>query len=181
MARLVYCLLVAVLLAVMVCSALSQPLQLRNDTLSLRNDTFSNVTLDDTADLPAITPTDIHHQLLMALDTSRLTPQQRRTLIAAELAKVEDMTGEQLSAKDRRSLVRELSAWLNKSAEEKLAFIREQQRMRAMDADDEMQLRARAAEELRASHDENVDDERDDARPRIRRVRLIRVGRLSDM
>ena len=115
--------------------------------------------------------------LLASLDTSQLTPAQRASSIAAELERIQILSDQPMSVSDRRRLAATMDSWLQLSAAEKLAMMRQQQSayVRAMHLEERRRVAdmVRAMEELRQAKAEDEDAEADDGN--VRRVRLIRV------
>ena len=114
--------------------------------------------------------------LLASLDTSRLTATQRSAVIVTELERMQLLSDQQMSLSDRHRLAATMDAWLQLSADEKLALIRQQQTayMRAMRMEERRRLAdlVRSMDELRQTRVDE-DDSADDGG--ARRVRLIRV------
>ena len=138
------------------------------------NDTASNAT-NSISTKPATADVGLS-TLLAALDTSHLTAAQRSSTIADELDRMQLLSEQPLSVSERHRLAATMDAWLQLSAEDKLALIRQQQTafMRAMRAEERRRLAHLVHsmnEQQQARADEQVVVDDDD----VSRVRLIRV------
>ena len=126
---------------------------------------------DDSVDQRAVS------SLLAQLDTSQLSAAQRSSLVADELTRMQLLSDTRMSPADRRRLAATMDAWLQLSAEDKLALIRRQQTayVRAMHAEQRRRLYelARDLDELKPATADGDDAQADD--DGVRRIRLIRV------